>query len=203
MWKGVTVAIVLISLACILALPSGCLAFKKSSGSSGSVAVSSEPLTSNWSMTRQSIDPPFPSIIPGSIVDQIIPKSTTWTISLSGSQLKIVYGGRNTWFNPMGMSVNVKNPTISEDSDKKSVTISGGGTISGSRLPGALALIGMAAGNISNINVTYTDSIVVTLTGDNQISAVITYSADGNYTGSKGPDSFDNSATVKYKGTKK
>jgi hypothetical protein len=201
MWKWTAGALILVSLALVLALPSACL--KKSSGSSSSVAVSSEPLTSNWSMTRQSIDPSFPSIVPGAVVDQIIPKSTTWTVSLSGSQLKITYGGRNTWFNPMGMSVNVKSPTISEGSDKRSVTISGGGTISASRLPGALALIGLAAGNISNIKVTYTDSIEVTLTGDNQISAVITYSADGSYTGSKGPDSFDNSATVRYTGTRK
>ncbi len=203
MWKWTTVALILVSLALILTLPSACFFLKKSSGSSSSVAVSSEPLTSNWSMTRQSIDPSFPSMFPGAVVDQIIPKSTTWTVSLSGSQLKITYGGRNTWFNPLGMTANVKSPTIAEGSDKKSVTISGGGTISGSRLPGALALIGLAAGNISNIKVTYTDSIEVTLTGDNKISAVITYSADGSYTGSKGPDSFDNSATVRYTGTRK
>ncbi len=203
MWKGTTVAIILISLACALALPSGCALLKKSSGSSSSIAVSSEPLTSNWNMTRTGINPSFPTTIPSIIVDQVIPKSTTWSISLSGSQLKLAYSGRNTWFNPMGMSLNVTNPTVSEGSDKKSVTLSGGGTIYAGKLPGALALVGVAAGNISNISIPYTDTIVITLTGQDQVSAVISYSAHGTYTSSKGPGSFTNSSTVKYTGIRK
>jgi len=142
-------------------------------------------------------------VIPGLIVDQVIPKSPTWSISLSGSQLKPVYDGRSTWFNPLGMSVTITDPTVTEGSDKKSVTISGGGTISAGKLPGALALVGAAAGNISNIDIDYTDSIVVTLTGQNQLTAAISYSAHGQYSGSKGPGSFNNSATVKYTGTRK
>jgi hypothetical protein len=35
-------------------------------------------------MTRASIAPPFPPVMPGLIVDQVIPKSPTWSISLQG-----------------------------------------------------------------------------------------------------------------------
>jgi len=138
-------------------------------------------------------------MIPGFVVDQIIPKNPTWSITLSGSQIKATYDGRSTWFNPMGLAVNVKTPSISESTDKKSVEISGGGSIKTDRLPGPLALLG----TVSDLTINYTDKITVTITSQDQISAVITYSASGKYTGSKGPDSFNNSATVKYTGTRK
>ena len=198
--KWIAVTIFTLLLASIVALPAGCTFFKKSSSSSsGSGAVSSEPLTSSWRMSRTSIDPSFPSMIPGFVVDQIIPKNPTWSITLSGSQIKATYDGRSTWFNPMGLAVNVKTPSISESTDKKSVEISGGGSIKTDRLPGPLALLG----TVSDLTINYTDKITVTITSQDQISAVITYSASGKYTGSKGPDSFNNSATVKYTGTRK
>jgi hypothetical protein len=190
----------ILMLVALLALPTACMFFKKSSSSSSdSVALSSEPLTSSWKMSRVSLEPPFPTAIPGFVVDQIIPKNTTWTIALSGNQLKPSYDGRPTWFNPMGITVNVKTPSITQSSDKKSVTLSGGGTIQADKLPGPLALLGA----MSNLTIDYTDKIVVNMTGQDQISATITYNASGKYTGSKGPDSFNNSATIKYTGTRK
>ncbi len=198
--KWMAAILLLLALVSLLALPAGCTLFKKSSsGSSDSAALSSEPLTSSWKMSRVSIDPAFPTVIPGFVVDQVIPKSPTWSITQSGSQLKATYDGRSTWFNPMGLAVNVKTPSISESADKKSVTLDGGGTIQAEKLPGPLALLGAA----SNLNINYTDKIVVTMNSQDQISAVITYSASGKYTGSKGPDSFNNGATVKYTGTRK
>lgn len=150
-------------------------------------------------MSRVSLDPPFPTVIPGFVVDQVIPKNPTWSITLSGSQIKVTYDGRATWFNPMGLTVNVKTPSISESTDKKSVEINGGGTIQAEKLPGPLALLG----SVSNLTISYTDKITVTMTSQDNISAIITYSASGKYTGSKGSDSFNNSATVKYTGTRK
>jgi len=199
MQKWIVAVFFILTLASLLALPSGCGFFKKSSGSSSNIAVATEPLTSNWKMTRVSIDSPFPAIMPGLIVDQLIPKSPTWSISLTGGQLKPTYDGRVTWFNPLGLVVNVKTPSITEGADKKSVTLSGGGTIQAGKLPGPLALLG----SVSNLTIDYTDTIVVTMTSQDQISAIITYSASGSYTGSKGPDSFNNAATVKYTGTRK
>jgi len=58
-------------------------------------------------------------------------------------------------------------------------------------------------GSVSNLTISYTDKITVTMTSQDNISAIITYSASGKYTGSKGSDSFNNSATVKYTGTRK
>lgn len=203
MGKYITVCIVLLSLSWMLALPAGCTFLKKSSGSSSAVAVSSEPLTSNWKMTRVSIDPSFPAVIPGLIIDQVIPKSPTWSISLSGSQLKPTYDGRSTWFNPLGIAVTVNTPAITESQDKKSVILKGGGVIQAASLPGALSLVSAAAGGVSNLKINYTDAISVTLISQDQISVTITYSSRGTFTGSKGPDSFNNSATVKYTGTRK
>jgi len=203
MGKWIVVGIVLLSLLWIAALPAGCAFLKKSPGSSGTAAVSSEPLTSSWKMTRVTIDPPFPAVMPGLIVDQVIPKSPTWTISLSGGQLKPSYDGRATWFNPLGIAVTVNPATITESPDKKSATLNGGGLIQAASLPGALSLAAAAAGGVSNLKINYTDTVTVTLISDNKISATITYSAPGTFTGSKGPDSFNNSATIKYTGTRK
>ena len=129
----------------------------------------------------------------------MIPKSPTWSITLSGNQLKATYDDRSTWFNPIGLAVNIKTPSMTESADKKSVTLTGGGTIQAEKLPGPLALLGAVA----NLNINYTDKVVVTMVSQDQISAVITYSASGKYTGPKGTDSFNNSATVKYTGTRK
>jgi len=203
MGKWIVVGIGLLLMTWMLALPAGCAFLKKSSGSSSAVVVSTEPLTSKWKMARVSIDPPFPTVMPGLIVDQVIPKSPTWTISLSGGQLKTSYDGRATWFNPLGIAVTVNPPTITEGPDKKSATLNGGGVIQAASLPGALSLAGAAAGGVSNLKINYTDTITVTLISQNQISATITYSAQGTFTGSKGPDSFHNSASVKYTGTRK
>lgn len=179
------------------ALSGGCRFLKP--GAASSPAVSSEPLTSSWKMSRMSIEPPLPTIIPGLVVDQIIPKSPTWAITLSDNQLKPSFDGRATWFNSLGLPVSVRTPSITESADKKSVTLSGGGTIQAEKLPGPLALIG----GVSDLSIDYTDKIEVTLTSQDQISAIITYSASGKYTGNKGPDSFNNSATVKYTGKRK
>ncbi len=200
MKKYLVATVFILGLVALLWLPTACTLMKKSSSSSsGSVAVGSEPLTSNWKMSRVSIEPTFPSAIPGFVVDQIIPKSPTWTVALSGNQLKPSYDGRSTWFNALGLTVNVKTPLVNESADKRSVTLSGGGTIQADKLPGPLALLG----GVSNLVIDYTDNIVVTLTSQEQINATITYSASGNYSGIKGPDSFNNSATIKYTGTRK
>jgi len=199
MKKYLFISVFILILVALLALPTACKSIKKStSGSSDSAANSSEPLTSSWKMSRVSIEPAFPSIIPGLVVDQIIPTSPTWIIALSDGHLKPSYDGRPTWFNALGLSVDVNTPSIAEGADKKSVTLRGGGTIQADKLPGPLALLG-----VSNLTISYTDTIVVTITSRDQISATITYNAPGKYTGSKGPDSFNNSATVKYTGTRK
>lgn len=200
MKKYLVIATFILSLAALLWLPTACTFFKKTASSpGGSTAVSSEPLNSSWKMGRVSIEPSFPSVIPGFLVDQIIPKNPTWTVSLSGGQLAPSYDGRATWFNALGLTVTPRTPLVSESADKRSVTLSGGGTIQADKLPGPLALLG----GVSNLSIDYTDNIAVTLTSQDQISATITYSASGRYTGTKGPDGFNNSATVKYTGTRK
>ena len=192
-------AVFILALISLLALPTACTLLKKSSsGTGGSTAYVSEPLISTWKMSRISIEPPLPSAIPGFVADLIIPKNPTWSIAVSGSQVTPSYDGRATWFNPLGVSVDVRTPSITQSADKRSATLNGGGTIQAKRLPGLLALL-----PVSNLTINYSDKIEVMLNAENQVSATITYSASGKYTGSKGPDSFNNASTVKYTGTRK
>jgi hypothetical protein len=187
----------------ITALLPGCAMFKKSSSTSQGSTDPSEPLTSSWSMTRTGYQPPFPSTIPGFLVDQVFPKSPTWKITLSGGQLTPTYDGRATWFNPMGFGVKANAVTATENADKKSCTFKGGGTLSAATLPGALSLLGTLTGGMSDITVNYTDTIVVTMTSATQITATITYSSSGSYTGGKGKDNFNYPGSLTYTGTKK
>ena len=207
-WTIITLIIVL-SLITTAAFP-GCAQLKKllpgsssSSSSSSGTTDTSRPLTSSWSMTRTGYQPPFPPAIPGFLVDQIFPKSPTWKVTFSGSQLAVTYDGRTTWFNPMGFNVKTNAITATENVDKKSCTFKGGGTISAATLPGAMAILGTLTGGMSDINIPYTDTIVITLTSATQISATINYSASGTYTGGKGSDRFSQSGSLTYTGTKK
>ncbi|MDD5312024.1 MAG: hypothetical protein PHO26_03180 [Dehalococcoidia bacterium] len=179
----------------------GCASLKKSSGSSsssGSVS-SSEPLTGNWSMSRVSIEPELPSAVPDFIVDQVIPKSSTWKISSSGSQLKITYGGRSTWFNPMGIDINGKSTSASEGDDKKSCVFTGGGSVDIEKLPAVMSFIG----DVRNISAGYSDEVGVTLTSQDKISAVITFDATGSYVSSDASKSFSYHGTITYSGKRK
>ncbi len=191
------------TLGAILLLYPGCQFLKAKSASSSNPAVSSEPLTGNWAMTRVSLQPPLPSVIPGFVVDQIFPKSTTWSIGSSGGQLNIKYGGKAIWFNSMGINVAAKPVSVLEASDKKSCTFSGGGDIHEDTLPGVLSMVGAAAGNPQNISIGYTDKVAITLTSSGQINATITYSASGTYKNNKGPGNLNNAGTLTYTGTRK
>lgn len=198
--------VIALSLVITLLLP-GCAQLKKllpgSSSSSSGTTDPSRPLTSSWGMTRTGYQPPFPQTIPGFLVDQVFPKSPTWKVTVSGSQLAITYDGRATWFNPMGFNVRTNTVTATENADKKSVTFKGGGNINAAKLPGAMSLLGTLTGGMEDINIDYTDTIVVTLTSATQVSATINYSASGTYTGGKGPDRFNYSGSLTYTGTKK
>jgi hypothetical protein len=197
MGKLSTLRLIILALLLITAASNACLS-PKAAGTKSNPAVSTEPLTGNWKMSRVSVEPSFPREVPGLMADMIIPKSPTWSVSLTGGQLNPTYDGRATWFNPLGIPVGVKTPAITASQDKKSATLKGGGTIQAASLPGLLALLGA-----SNIKIDYTDTITVTQTSQDQVAAVITYSASGTYTGRKGPDSFNNSATVRYTGSRK
>jgi hypothetical protein len=188
----------------VLLLYPACSLLKTSGpASSTSTTVSTEPLSGNWAMTRTSMQPPLPSMIPGFVGDQIFPKTPTWSIGASGGTLTIKYDGKAIWFNSMGINISAKPVSASEGADKKSCTFSGGGNIEEDRLPGVLSMVGGAAGNIQNISIGYTDKVSVTQTSPGQINAVITYNASGTYKDNKGPEIFNYSGTLTYSGTHK
>lgn len=204
-----TAFILILALSTVMAtaLP-GCAQLKKmlsgpSSASSSGTSDPSKPLVSSWAMTRTGYQPPFPQAIPGFLIDQVFPKSPTWKITVSGNQLAATYDGRATWFNPMGFSVRTSAVTASENADGKGATLKGGGNINAASLPGAMSLLKTLTGNLEDINIDYTDTIVIILTSSTQISATINYSASGTYTGGKGHEKFNYSGSLTYTGIKK
>jgi len=200
-WFVITLIIIL-SMVITTSLP-GCTLLKKRSSTSSGTTDPSRPLTSSWSMTRVSYEPPFPQAVPGFLVDQVFPKSPTWKITLSNGQLTATYDGRATWYNPMGFSVKTNAITVNENADKKSCTLKGGGAISAAKLPGAMAILGTLTGGMEDIVINYTDTIIVSMTSSTQINATIAYTAEGSYTGGKGKDRIYHSGNLKYTGTKK
>jgi hypothetical protein len=166
-------------------------------------AVSSEPLTGNWAMTRTGMQPPLPAMIPGFVGDQIFPKTPTWSIGASSGTLTIKYDNKALWFNAMGINVSVKPTSASEATDKNSCTFSGGGGIEEDRLPAVLSMVGGAAGNLQNISIGYTDKVTITQTSPGQINATITYNASGAYNDNKGAENFNYAGTLTYTGTRK
>lgn len=150
-------------------------------------------------MSRVSIEPQPPSLVPGFVIDQVIPKTATWKMSSSGGQLKLDYGGKSTWFNSLGINVNIKPVTADESSDKKSCVFSGGGSSNMEKLPMALSFIG----SVKNISADYTDKVNITLTSQDSISAIITYSASGTYDRGQGSEDFSYQGKITYSGKRK
>lgn len=195
-----TTLLIAVTLVITVSAP-GCIRLKQSSASSGTVD-SSKPLTSSWSMSRVSYEPPFPQAIPSLLIDQIFPKSPVWKIILSDGKLAITYDGRQTWFNPMGFTVIVKTTRVREYNDK-SCMFDDVGAISATKLPGITAILGTLTGGMDNIALDYADSISIRMTSSTKIEANISYSAHGTYTGGKGNENFNYSGKLKYTGTQK
>jgi hypothetical protein len=186
----------------LVMLFSGCDLLNPGNSKSPSPASSPGTLTSEWAMTRVSIDPPLPSAVPDLVVDQALPKSPTWKITLSGNRIDVVYDGNKMWFNSMGFDVTVNTPSSTVKTDQKSGTVNGGGRIAGDKLPGVLGIIGMAKG-ISNISVDYTDKVDITLNANDTINAIITYTAKGSYNDSDGKQSLNSQGKITYTGKRK
>ncbi|MBN1375459.1 MAG: hypothetical protein JXA01_04825 [Dehalococcoidia bacterium] len=201
MIKRTVTAVIMLVL--VLLIYPGCTFLKLRTPASSNPAIASEPLTGNWAMTRVSIEPALPSLIPGLVVNQIFPKTSTWSIGASGGYLYIKYDGKAIWFNSLGIDVAAKPVTPAEAVDKKSCTFSGGGSINEETLPGVLSVIAAAAENPRNISIGYTDQVKITMTSNSQISASITYNVSGTYNSDKGAGNINNSATLTYTGTRK
>ncbi|GEM_PF-2864890 len=166
-------------------------------------AAGAEPLVGNWAMTRGSIQPALPSEVPAVIIDQVLPKSSTWTISSTGGGLDISYDGRKMWFNNMGISHNRNAVVATESADKKSCTFSGGGSATMSSLPAAVAMIVPSLGSIRDMTASYTDKVSVTLVSQNQVNAVITYTATASYSSSGNVKTASYQGQATYTGTRK
>jgi len=180
-----------------------CVKVNLGAASDSNSATGAEPLAGSWAMTRGSIQPALPSEVPSMVVDQVLPKSATWTISSASGGLAISYDGRKMWFNNMGISHNRNAVVATESADKKSCTFSSGGSATMSSLPSAVTMIVPSLGSIRDMTASYTDKVAVTLVSQNQINAVITYTTTASYNSSGNVKSTNYQGQVTYAGTRK
>lgn len=159
----------------------------------------SEPLVGKWEVTRLSISPEVP--VPDFFINQVIAQKATWKISRVSGKLTIDYGGRDTWYNPMGIDVQQKPIQVNESPDKRSCTFKSGGII---QIPGLPTLISSAINaNVQNITVDFDDTVTINLSSDGSLSATINAQATGKYSANGQIKTFNQEGTVTYRGVKK
>ena len=123
----------------------------------------SEPLVGKWEMTRLSIAPEVP--VPDIILNQVIAQKATWKISRVNGKLTIDYGGRDTWYNPMGINIQQKPTQVTESPDKRSCTFKSGGII---QIPGLPTILSSAINaNVQNITVDFDDTVTINIPEEN------------------------------------
>lgn len=198
--SGITFALVLVVCSVLLA---GCITIK-TGGKTSATSTVSEPIIGEWSMARAGIQPNLP--IPVMLVNQVVPEKSTWKFQRVNGKLKLTCDGNDTWYKvPFGVSVNKKEVSVSESSDK--YTFSGGGSID---LSGASMVISQMMGQkIEQASADFTDNNAVSFTqGKNSIQAVIKITASGKYygemeTGGMKWKSIQQNMTVTYNGVRK
>jgi hypothetical protein len=142
--------------------------------------ISSEPLSGEWQMTRLGISPTLP--FPDLVINQLISDRAAWKISRQSGQLIISYEGRDTWYKPiLGIPIQKKQTTVTENQAKTSCTFTSGGSINMDKLQGILSTI--SPQKMEQISLNFDDKVQINLTSANKLSAVISFSADGKYYG--------------------
>ncbi|MBM3150450.1 MAG: hypothetical protein FJZ83_03035 [Chloroflexi bacterium] len=181
-----------------LILATGCFTIVMP-GSSSTKTTATDPLVGSWQMTRLSISPQVP--VPDIVINQIIAQKATWKISRTGDKLTINYGGKDTWYNTLGIPVQKKPIQVTEGADKKSCTLKGGGIIQMQGLPTLLS--SAISANVQNITVDFNDTIDLALSPDGTLSAKISVQASGKYFSGSQQKTFSQSGSVTYRGTRK
>jgi hypothetical protein len=182
-----------------LVLATGCFTVVMPSGGVSTEATTTDPLTGSWQMTRLSISPQVP--LPDLVINQIIAQKATWKISRVGGKLAIDYGGKDTWYNTLGIAVQKKQVQVTEGVDKKSCTFKGGGILQMQGLPTLLS--SAISANVQNITVDFNDTVNLALSPDGTLSATISVQANGRYFSGSQQKTFSQSGTVTYRGTRK
>jgi len=159
----------------------------------------SDPLAGKWEMTRLSITPEVP--VPDIVLNQVIAQKSTWKISRVNGKLTVDYGGRDTWYNPMGIEIQQKPTQVNENPDKRSCTFKSGGII---QIPGLPALLSsVISANIQNITVDFDDTVNTNLSSNGALSASINIQANGKYSSNGQIKTFSQTGTITYRGVKK
>jgi hypothetical protein len=188
----------------IVAASAGCMLPQIESGTEGKPAPGvDDPLVDSWVMTRVSMEPALPAIIPAMLVDQLLPTSATWKITGTGDKLNISYDGRSTWFNPLGINIASISSSATVSADKKSCTFSEGGSTAIANLTGLMSLLSATSGEIKDISGKFVDEVGITMTSQNEINAVITCTVSGSYMTPIGKQSINYQSKVIYTGKRK
>ncbi len=188
---------------CVLLLTS-CLKIYTTARSTETSAP--EPLTAEWQMTRLSIKPAIP--IPEMIINQLISDKATWKIARQGGQLTIKYDGRDTWYKSIiGLNIQKKPTTVTENPAKTSATFSGGGSINMDKLPALLSAISQQ--KMEQISISFDDKVQINLASPTKITATISVNTSGKYYGetefggSMKWKTLQQSNSITYEGIKK
>jgi len=156
-------------------------------------------LAGKWEVTRLSITPQVP--VPDIVLNQVIAQKATWKISRVNGKLTIDYGGKDTWYNPMGIDIQQKPTQVNESTDKRSCIFKGGGII---QIPGLPALLSsVISANVQNITVDFDDTVTTNLSSDGTLSATINVQANGKYSSYGQIKTFNQTGTITYRGVKK
>lgn len=93
------------------------------------------------------------------------------SITQVSGKLTIDYGGRDTWYNPMGIDNQKKPIQVNESNDKRSCVFKNGGII---QIPGLPALLSsVISANVQNVTVDFDDTVTINLSSDGALLATI------------------------------
>jgi len=167
--------------------------------SRSTTATATDPLVGSWQMTRLSLSPKVP--VPDFVLNQVISEKPTWKISRANGKLTIDYGGKDTWYNTLGISIQKKPTQVTEGSDKRTCTFKSGGILQIPSLPALISsVISVSA---QTITVDFDDTVNLNLSPDGTLAATINVQANGKYYSDGQWKTFTQSGAVTYRGVRK
>ena len=167
-----------------------------------------EVLVGKWQMNRLQLQASFPEGIPDFVVNITFPEKSTWKISRDGERLQIKYDGRDTWYKKtlLGKAVTESTTTAQESADGILVTFMKPAKFYMRTLPFPL---GILFKNLTQIQGSFTSTVVVTGSGDNLKATASIGNVKGTYMnkhkdGRQTTESIHFSTiTATYQGTRK
>jgi hypothetical protein len=144
------------------------------------VTVDMQALVGKWDMTRQSIQPEIPNLVPDFLINQIIPVKERWVIEPANNNLTIRYGGRDTWYKKTFLlgGLTEGSTTALAGNQGSSYTFQTPIQYYRKSLPFPLNLL---AGEISEIQCSATNSVNISVSGNDMRATIIIDNVQGTF----------------------